>query len=109
MFKKGRIKDGNGEITHHKSCILRPLKIGGKKFKGSHRLQSVDKLGGRGFCRAKDDSEWRLAIGFLEGSVPALPPKIPSVVREHDPPVKNPALPKNFGSQQPHSALSTLH
>jgi len=48
---------------------------------GRHRLQSVDKMGGRGSCRAETAAicEWRLANGetanFLEGSAPALPKK----------------------------------
>jgi hypothetical protein len=50
-------------------------------------------VGGRGFCRAKNGSEWRIATGewfFLEGSVPTLP--------------KNFLLFKNY---TPHSAHRT--
>jgi hypothetical protein len=51
-------------------------------------------MGGRGFCRAKNGSEWRIATGewffFLEGSVPTLP--------------KNFLLFKNY---TPHSAHRT--
>ena len=36
---------------------------------------------------------------FLEGSVPAVPLKF-SVVREHDPPVKNSQTPNEFGAQK---------
>jgi len=36
---------------------------------------------------------------FLEGSVSALTLKI-SVVREHDPPVKTPKTPNEFGAQK---------
>jgi len=45
------------------------------------------KMGGRGFCRAEmaASGEWQVV---LEGSAPALPPKL-SVVREHDHPVNN--------------------
>ncbi len=40
-------------------------------------------------------SEWRMI--FLDVSTPAMPPKI-SVVREQNPPVKNPAPLRNFGA-----------
>jgi len=38
-------------------------------------------------------------VVFLEGSTPALPPKI-SVMREHDPKVKNSQAPNKFGAQK---------
>jgi hypothetical protein len=56
-----------------------------------HRFQSVDEMGGRGSCRARNDSEWRRRIVFSGGQRSCAAEKF-SAHQEMRPPVFQTAL-----------------